>query len=501
MTDLLRAEWTKFVSVRGWVFGLLGSVFAMVVVSALSASGDRPHCTSGCPSTVAGPDGEAVADSYYLVHRQLAGAGTITVEVTSLTGLLPPPHHAFGRPIPPAVPLSAGHSGRQPWAKAGLIVTASTTPGAPYAAVMTTGAHGIRMQYDYTHDVAGEASGKRWLRLRRAGDSVTGYESADGVHWKVIGTTHVPGLPARVQAGLFVTSPLNAQITEHPFVSSGAVGPTLATATFAHLARRGAWSPGGWQGTDIGGPNGAYPALSGGVHRSGNAFTVSGSGDIAPQVSGVEGFGVTVDHTLAGEFAGLIAVAVLGAMFVTAEYRRGLIRTTLLASPRRGRVLLAKAVVVGSLTFLAGLVGTTISLILGHHILQNVVYPVSTGTEIRVIAGTAAILTGTAVAALGLGAMARRSSAAITAIVVAIVLPYLLFPGLPATAAEWLLRLTPAAAFAVQQTVPVYAQVANSYTPVNGYYPLAPRAGLAVLGGYAALALVVAIVLLRRRDA
>ena len=45
--------------------------------------------------------------------------------------------------------------GLQPWAKAGLIVKASTTQGSAYAAIMVTGGHGVRMQYDYTHDVAG----------------------------------------------------------------------------------------------------------------------------------------------------------------------------------------------------------------------------------------------------------------------------------------------------------------------------------------------------------
>jgi uncharacterized membrane protein len=44
-------------------------------------------------------------------------------------------------------------------------------------------------------------------------------------------------------------------------------------------------------------------------------------------------------------------------------------------------------------------------------------------------------------------------------------------------------------------------QVTSNYTPYNGYYPLAPWAGLAVLAGYALLALTVAAVLLRRRDA
>jgi hypothetical protein len=64
-----------------------------------------------------------------------------------------------------------------------------------------------------------------------------------------------------------------------------------------------------------------------------------------------------------------------------------------------------------------------------------------------------------------------------------------------------LFRLTPAAGFDVLATLPRSAQVAYPYTFGNGYYPLAPWAGFAVLCLYAALALGVAAHLLRRRDA
>jgi len=97
----------------------------------------------------------------------------------------------------------------------------------------------------------------------------------------------------------------------------------------------------------------------------------------------------------------------------------------------------------------------------------------------------------------------RRSASAVTAVIVAIVLPYLvaLAPVLPVGASEWLLRLTPAAAFAVQQSVHEYPQVANEYAPYNGYFPLPPLGGFGVLCLYAVAALGLAIVLVRRRDA
>ena len=56
------------------------------------------------------------------------------------------------------------------------------------------------------------------------------------------------------------------------------------------------------------------------------------------------------------------------------------------------------------------------------------------------------------------------------------------------------------AAFAVQQSIQQYPQVTADYTPGNGYFPLAPWAGFAVLCVWAALALALAVFLLRRRD-
>jgi uncharacterized membrane protein len=83
------------------------------------------------------------------------------------------------------------------------------------------------------------------------------------------------------------------------------------------------------------------------------------------------------------------------------------------------------------------------------------------------------------------------------------VLPYILSVAsvLPPGLADWLLRVTPAAAFAIQQSIPAYPQVSATYVPSFGYFPLAPWAGFAVLCGYTALAMALAILLLRRRDA
>jgi len=483
-----------------------------VLIGLLSAAGSHTSCNGGpCHFLYpVGPGGEAVTDSLYFVHQPLAGNGSITARVTSLTGLLPTA--TGGRVRVGQGPRSGMHPGLEPWSKAGIIIKASTRQGSAYAAMMVTGRHGVRMQYDYTQDVAGlpgavTAASPRWLRLTRAGDTVTGYDSADGRHWTLVGTAALPGLASAVQAGLFATSPAyNVTTAQGLLGASGTGGPTLATGVLDRVSLRGR-AAGAWSGTAIGGgPSAATPVQGGGYHRAGGTFTVTGSGDIAPDVPGGAGPGQTLDHTLVGAFAGLIAVVVVGTMFITAEYRRGLIRTTFAASPRRGQVLAAKAIVIGSVTFAAALAAAVVAFPLSSHLLRgngNYLYPVTPLTETRLVAGTAAMLAVAAVLALAIGALLRRSAVAVTVVIVAIVLPFLISVTnlLPAGADRWLMRLAPAAAFSIQQTIPNYPQVSNACSVGGGCYPLAPWAGFAVLCAWAAAALGLAVFLVRRRDA
>ncbi len=199
----------------------------------------------------------------------------------------------------------------------------------------------------------------------------------------------------------------------------------------------------------------------------------------------------------------------LGALFITAEYRRGMIRTTFAASPRRGRVLAAKAIVVGLVTFAAGLAGAAVALPIAERKLRSAgwrssVYPVwslTSGHGLQIVVGTAVLLAIAAILALSAGAVLRRSAGAITAVVVLLIVPLILGFILPQGPADWLLRLTPAAAFGLQQGTPQYSQVTSVCEPHNGCFPLAPWDGFAVLCVWAAIALGVAVFLLRRRDA
>lgn len=372
--------------------------------------------------------------------------------------------------------------------------------------MMLTGAHGARFEWNYVNDVAGSpGAAPRWLRLARDGDVVTGYDSADGAHWTEVGTATLTGLPSSVQVGMFAATPGVQQTVR---AGDAAVD---ATGTFDNVSLTGSVS-GGWQGITVSPPPGPAPAQDGGpstgFQQTADGFTVTGMGDIGPDVPG-NGGGVStpISRTLDGTFAGLIVVIVIGAIYITAEYRRSMIRTTFAATPARGQVLVAKAIVLGAVTFVAAAVGCALAIPIASHELRaggNVITPLSTLTYLRVFAGTALVFAGAAILGLALGALFRRGVAAVTTGIVVIVVPYFLAvasPGLSTALANWLLRVFPAAALAVQQTIPMYPQVSDTYQPFEGFFPLTALAGFAVLIAWTGGALWLATRQLRRADA
>ncbi|TDW92602.1 uncharacterized protein DUF1349 [Kribbella sp. VKM Ac-2566] len=444
--NLLRAEFTKFRSVPGWVRGVVMAAL-LILLFPVTGLGGGPGDE---PSPVTGPDGQPVNNSYSFVHRPLTGDGQITVAVSK---------------------LSSEQDG--PWAKAGLMVRA----GSRYAAIMVTGGHGVRMQHDYLYDKAGPAV--RWLRLTRSGGTVTGEASADGSRWTVVDKVQLSG-PA--QAGLFVACPSR--------IRGIAIADDTATAVFSRPELAGAWPVADWAGS---------------VVSSDAGFTMTGRGDLGPATRSDVPVGVAVGDLLFGTFPALIVIVVVGTLMVTTEYRYGVIRLSLSAGTGRVRVLLAKAAVLAGATFAAAILASALAVPLWLRVVRSLgayVFPAGPLALLRAEVGTAAVLAITAVLALSVGVILRRSATAVTTVVVVTVLPYLLAltPFLPPSVAQWMTRVTPAAAFAVQQTLTRYPQVDSVYTPANGYYPLAPWAGLAVLCGYTAVALAVAAVLLRRRD-
>jgi ABC-type transport system involved in multi-copper enzyme maturation permease subunit len=501
--QLLHAEWTKFRTMRGWVIGVIVAAVLVDVLGLFLVNSGSQNGGARPQFVPTGPGGEAVVDSFYFVHQPLSGDGSLTVRVTSLTG-----------GYQSAVSNGLSH-GVQPWSKAGIIITQNAKQGSAYAALMVTGRNGVRMQYNYTGDIAGLAgpvstASPRWLRLVRSGAAVTGYDSADGRRWTMVGTIRLAGLPGTVQVGLFAASPTHFRANFPSYAQAGgSSSPSEATGVFDHVSLDGGLPYGKWTGRLVGPSANLLSLPPIGFGQADGRFTITGSGDIAPVVGGGTNTnfvtGTITDHLVAVIFA-LLVLVVIGAMFVTAEYRRGLIRLTLAVSPRRGRVLAAKSVVFGLICFVLGLPAAAVAVLAGVPIARShgvYVLPVNWLTDVQVIVGVGALLAVAGVIAVAIGTILRHSVAAVATVVAVFMLPYIVGDtsavSSPAVS-EWMFRVTPIAGFAVQQSVPQYPQVLGQYGPPE-YFALAAWAGLLVLCGYAAVALMVAYVLLRRRDA
>jgi ABC-type transport system involved in multi-copper enzyme maturation permease subunit len=275
--------------------------------------------------------------------------------------------------------------------------------------------------------------------------------------------------------------------------------PSVAAARFDRVFVHGDAPRRSWTGEAIAG---TYPvaSVSSWKQLSASTFTITGSGDIAPLVGGILSAQWAGASIVNGTIVALIIVIVLATSFVTSEYRRGLIRVTLIASPRRRQVLAAKAIVAGSLAFAAVATATATAEVITRQVLAangSYLFPQSGPDLARVIIGTGLLLALAAVLAVALGTMLRRSAIAVAAGMAVLVLPGIL----GSRSGNWLMRFTPTAAFAVQATLPRSHLVTSAYTPPNGYFPISPWAGLAVLLAYTVVALAVTAWILDRRDA
>ncbi|MFI6294225.1 ABC transporter permease [Nonomuraea sp. NPDC050790] len=191
-----------------------------------------------------------------------------------------------------------------------------------------------------------------------------------------------------------------------------------------------------------------------------------------------------------------ISLAVLGVLAITSEQASGMLRTSLAAVPRRGRLLFAKAVVVGGVTLAAGtaiLISTyTISrLIAGDRALGFNQTGLLDGLP-TVLASSLSVAV-LALVGLGLGAATRSTAAGIVSVV------SLLFV-LPGVAnylpAPWNTRI---ASIMLPNLTSQIAGERLSRRLGDGVLP--PWAALLVLIAYGAAALLAGYLLLRRRDA
>jgi ABC-2 type transport system permease protein len=204
------------------------------------------------------------------------------------------------------------------------------------------------------------------------------------------------------------------------------------------------------------------------------------------------------DFNAAGfSFNGMIlaqlAIGVLGVLIITTEYSSGMIRTTFTSVPQRGLVLAVKAVVFGAVTFVVAAATTFVTFFASQAILSRgtVKYGVSLSSPhaLRIVIGAALYLTLCALFGVALGALLRSTAAAITALTGLLFILPLMMNFLPVSwhrdaIARWL-PVNAGAQIIEKATQPLY---------------FSPWVGLAVFAAEVAVAFVVGLILLRRRD-
>ncbi|MEV0097079.1 hypothetical protein [Streptomyces sp. NPDC050738] len=468
MIRALRAEWTKFRSVRSTAFALVALVAATLLLTVATAKG-----------SVTSYEGPLNRDEFSFAHAPLTGDTTLTVHLASLTS-------------------------KSSWAKAGLMLKDGTTNGSSSASVMLTPGHGVRMQANGAKELTAKVpSGQgRWLRLTRTGQKVTGYESADGQSWHTIGTLAVPGLPARTEAGLFVTS---STISTAEQVSPGAVTAhstlTVGRAVFDHFAPAATLTHTDIVAPRVSGPAGNDRTPPGTLQQTASAITLTGSGDLGHFGIGNVGADLskadTVHQSLDGLQLSLITVLALGVLSMTSEYKTRTIRTTFTASAQRGRVLAAKSTILAGTVFAVAAPTTIAAFLIAQPIMRKngyspPIFPIASLTDpttLRAVLGGAAFLAVLTLFCLGVGALFRRTvPAVITVFVVLVVIP-MVAHSTSVPVSTWVERATPIAGLALTQT--------RTLTETS----IGPWAGFAVLCAYAAAALGAAHWRLARRDA
>lgn len=153
----------------------------------------------------AGTDITGASDQFRFVSQPMTGDGSVTAYI-------------------------ATQSDSSSNAKAGVMLRASTDPGAPNYAILVSPGAGIKVQ---KRSAQGASTAKLanpagtapiWLRITRAGNTFTAYTSSDGVTWTLVpGSSSSMTLGATLLGGLAVTSH-NAAALSTVTASSATVG-------------------------------------------------------------------------------------------------------------------------------------------------------------------------------------------------------------------------------------------------------------------------------------
>lgn len=186
-----------------------------------------------------------------------------------------------------------------------------------------------------------------------------------------------------------------------------------------------------------------------------------------------------------------LAICVLGVLMMSSEYSTGVIRSSLLAVPRRWPMLAAKGAVFAALVFVVGEVAAFASFFPGAAILsQKAPVSISDPGVLRSVIGLGLYLTVLGLFAMAIGALVRHTAGAITGVIAFVLV------------LEPLSALLPGSLGAhVHGYLPTVAGRMITHAAQQGNQVLSAWQGFGVFCLWTALLLAAAVYFLRRRDA
>lgn len=199
-----------------------------------------------------------------------------------------------------------------------------------------------------------------------------------------------------------------------------------------------------------------------------------------------------------------LVIAVLGALVITGEYGTGMIRSTLTAVPSRLPALFGKIVVFGVVTFVISFVSIVVTALLSAPLLagNGIEVDFTDGAYWIALVGAAGYLALSGVLATAVGTIVRHSAGAIAVVLgLILVLPGIVSIFAVVTMQEWVATISTFLPSNAGARMYAYVSEALSDPMGLGGVILEPWQGGLVLVAWIAALLVLASVLLKRRDA
>jgi ABC-2 type transport system permease protein len=186
-----------------------------------------------------------------------------------------------------------------------------------------------------------------------------------------------------------------------------------------------------------------------------------------------------------------LAIVVLGVLCISSEYSSGMIRTSLIAVPKRGRVLAAKALVFAAVTFVVGQVTCFAAFFVGQAFISGHAPHAALGDPgvARAVAAGGLYLAALAVLSVAAGALLRHPAAAITCMIAILFVLPAIAQALPDSWRNPVNEFWP-------------TQAGSQLTSVyHSAHTLQPWPGFGVMCLFVAIVYAIAWTLLDRRDA